>query len=46
MATINASQEAHLKIMRQRRKMEEESGKVISIAGALDVLLGVKEDVL
>jgi hypothetical protein len=39
MATINASQEAHLKIMKQRRKMEEKEGKVISISEALDVLL-------
>ena len=44
MATINASFEAHTKIMRQRRKMEEESGKVISIANALDVLLEVGKD--
>jgi len=45
MATINASLEAHVKVMKQRRKMEEKSGRVISIADALDALLGVKEDV-
>jgi hypothetical protein len=42
MATVNASQQAHLKIMKQRRKMEEE-GKVISISEALDVLLEISE---
>jgi hypothetical protein len=43
MATINASEEAHLKIMKQRRKMEEEADKVVSISEALDVLLEVSK---
>jgi hypothetical protein len=43
MATINTSEKAHLKIMKQRRKMEEEEGKVISISEALDVLLEVSK---
>jgi hypothetical protein len=42
MTTINASQEAHLLIMRQRHKMEEEAaGKIVSISDALDVLLDI-----
>ena len=46
MPTINASVEAAKKVMLQRHKMEEESGRVTSTAEALDVLLGVrKEDV-
>jgi hypothetical protein len=43
MVTINASWEAHRRIISQRHKMEEEGSKVISTADALDVLLGVKE---
>jgi hypothetical protein len=45
MVTINASLEAHRKILHQRHKMEEEGGKVVPTADALDVLLKVKEDV-
>jgi hypothetical protein len=45
MVTINASLEAHRKILHQRHKMEEEGGKVVSTADALDVLLEVKENV-
>jgi hypothetical protein len=41
MATMNTSQEAHIQVMRQRRKMEEEEGKVVAISDALDVLLGI-----
>jgi hypothetical protein len=41
MVAVNASSEAHLKIMGQRRKMEEEEGKVVSISDALDVLLDI-----
>jgi hypothetical protein len=44
MVTINASLEAHRRIISQRHKMEEEGGKVVPTADALDVLLGVKED--
>jgi hypothetical protein len=43
MVTINASLEAHGKILFQRHKMEEEGGKVVSTADALDVLLGLNE---
>ena len=44
MTAINTSEEAHRTIMKQKHKMEEESGKVVSMSEALDVLLGVKED--
>ena len=45
MTTINASDEAYIRILKRRRKMEEKSGKIVSVSEALDVLLGVKEDV-
>jgi hypothetical protein len=44
MATMNASEEAHIRVMRQRRKMEEKEGKVVSISEALDVLLGISNE--
>jgi hypothetical protein len=43
MVTINASLEAHRKILHQRHKMEEEGGKVVSTADALDVLLEIRK---
>jgi hypothetical protein len=40
MATINASEDAFRKILKRKREMEEESQKVVTIAHALDSLLG------
>lgn len=38
--TIAASEDAYKKVFAKRRKMEEESGKVVSMTEALDALLG------
>ncbi len=43
MVTINASLEAHRKILHQRHKMEKEGDKVVSTADALDVLLEIRK---
>lgn len=45
MKTINVSDEAYKRILKQKQVMEEKQNKVIFIVQALDVLLGVKEDV-
>jgi len=39
MTTITASDEAYVKILKQRHRMEEGAGKVVSISEALDALL-------
>jgi hypothetical protein len=45
MKTINVSDEAYKRILKQKQKMEEKQTKVVFIVHALDVLLGVREDV-
>lgn len=42
MKTINTSEEAYKKVLEKKQAMEKESGKVVSMAEALDRLLEVK----
>lgn len=44
MTTINASEEGYKKVLKKKREMEEKSGRVVSIAKALDALLGDLEE--
>ena len=41
MTAINTSKEAYGMILNQKRKMEEEKQKLVSISRALDALLGI-----
>ena len=45
MVTINVSPEAYKKILKWKQKMEEGQQRLVSMSEAVDVLLGVKEDV-
>jgi predicted CopG family antitoxin len=45
MATINASDEAYKKILKRKQMIEFAQQRLVSMSEALDVLLGVKEDV-
>lgn len=45
MKTINVSDEAYKRILKQKQVMEEKQTRVVFILQAVDVLLGVKEDV-
>jgi hypothetical protein len=45
MKTINVSDKAYRRILKQKQVMEEKQTKVVFIVHAVDVLLGVKEDV-
>ena len=43
MTTINVSEEAYKQILKQKQEIEEEVQGLISIAMAVDALLGVSE---
>jgi hypothetical protein len=45
MKTINVSDEAYMRILKQKQVMEEKQTRIVFIVAVLDVLLGVKEDV-
>lgn len=45
MTAINASEEAYKRILKRKQMIEFRLGKVVPMSEALDVLLGVKEDV-
>ena len=41
MATINTSEEAYRKILKQKRELEESLQSIVTTAQALDALLGI-----
>lgn len=45
MKAINVSDEAYKRILKQKQVMEEKRTRIVFIVQAVDVLLGVKEDV-
>lgn len=45
MKTINVSDEAYKRILKQKRDMEEERGRLVFVSEVVDVLIGVKENV-
>lgn len=45
MTAINASDEAYRRLLKIKQKMEEESGRIVSISKALDAKMGIKEHV-